>query len=104
MKQKEGKVMNKPLRLSKKTAKEIVKKVLGVSGNALVRDIHGYDTYEMKQGELFVRVENDWRERNGLYVLEIFPPFDTAPPLRMYFHPDTLEEDTDAEEKWRAAK
>lgn len=96
--------MNKQLRLTKKTAKEIVKKVLGVSGDALVRDVRGCDTYEMKQGELLIKVENDWYERNGLYVLEIHPPFVTVPTMRMYFHPDTLEEDTDAEEKWRTAK
>lgn len=92
--------MYKPLRLTKETAKKIVKKVLGVSGNGLVKNEDGSDTYEMKQGELIIKVENDWYEENGLYVLEISHNSFVLTTMRMYFRPDTLEEDMEAEEKW----
>ena len=96
--------MNKPLRLSKKTAKEIVRKVFGQSFGHLEKDEDGGDIYRMNIGELSVTVENDWFERNGLYVVNIAAHSHSVNHMQMYFRPDTLEEDTDAEEKWRTAK
>ena len=98
--------MNKPLRLAKKTAKELVRKVFGQPFGYLEKDKDSGDAdiYRMNIGELSVTVENDWFERNGLYVVHIAAHSHSVNHMRMYFRPDTLEEDTDAEEKWRAAK
>ena len=88
------------VQLNKKMAKELLKKVLGVSGSALMKDKtgDGADIYRMAMGELNITVENDWFERNGLFVLTIGS---TTQHMRLYFHPDTLEEDYEAEEAWK---
>ena len=93
--------MNRNLvQLNKKVAKELVKKVLGVSGAGLTKEEtgDGADIYRMTMGELNITVENDWFGRNGLFVLTIF---NTTQCMRLYFHPDTLEEDYEAEEAWK---
>ena len=88
------------VQLNKKTAKELVKKVLGVSGSVLQKDKtgDGADIYRMTIGELNITVENDWLGRNGLFVLTIDS---RTQHMRLYFRPDTLEEDFEAEEEWK---
>lgn len=96
--------MNRNLvRLNKKTAKKLVKKVLGVSGAALMKEETGnnVDVYHMTMGELDITVENDWYEKNGLFVLIISS---VMVRMQLYFRPDTLEEDYDAEEAWEKEK
>lgn len=95
--------MDKPLRLSKKTAKELIKKVFGAALGNLEKDKanDGVDIYRMVIGELSVIVQNDWYEKNGLYVVHIEAPLHSVNDMRMYFRPDTLEEDIYAEENWR---
>ena len=54
----------------------------------------------MTLGRFEITVENDWLERNGLYVLEISS--ETGEATRFYYDPDTLEENCEAEDKNRA--
>ncbi len=44
----------------------------------------------MTLGRFEITVENDWLERNGLYVLEISS--ETGEATRFYYDPDTLKE------------
>lgn len=60
----------------------------------------GVYIYKMTLGRFEITVENDWFERNGLYVLEISSG--TGEAMRLYYDPDTLEENCEAEDKNRA--
>ena len=90
-------------RLDKKTEKALVKRVLGVSGAGLTKEEtgNGADIYHMTMGELQIKVENDWYGQTDLFIMNIFAPMSASDPIGLYFRPDTLEEDFEAEEKWK---
>lgn len=92
-------------RLNKKMAQALVKRVLGVSGAELTKEEtgDGADIYHMTMGELKIEVENDWFGQRDLFILSIVAPMSAYNPMRLFFHPDTLEEDYAAEEEWRKA-
>ena len=60
----------------------------------------GVYIYKMTLGRFEITVENDWLERNGLYELE--KSSETGEATRLYYDPDTLEENCEAEDKNRA--
>ncbi len=84
----------------------MIRRVIGISASTLVKDKTRaeVDIYRMNMGELTIKVENDWFERNRLYALSIDAPMSAAHTMRFYFRPDTLEEDTEAEERWKTAE
>ena len=90
-------------KLDKKTAKALVKRVLGVSGAGLSKEETGdeADIYHMTMGELEITVENDWFGQTDRFILSISAPMSAYDPMRLYFHSDTLEEDQAAEEGWK---
>ena len=91
-------------RLNKKTAQKLVKQVLGISGAALTKEETGdeADIYHMTMGELKIKVENDWFGKTDLFIINISAPRSVHDNvIRLYFHPDTLEEDWEAEEAWK---
>ena len=90
-------------RLDKKTAKALVKRVLGVSGAGLTKEEtgNGVDIYNMTMGELQIKVENDWFGQTDLFIMNISVPVHAPESIRLYFRPDTLEEDWKAEEEWK---
>lgn len=106
MKRRAGEDMNKSLRLSKKTAKEIIRKVFGTVIGSLEKDKTNdeADIYRMNIGELSVTVQNDWFEKNGLFVVHITAPLHSVNDMRLYFEPETLAENIDAEYRWRITK
>ena len=95
---------NKGLRLTQKTAKALIQRELNLSASRLKteRAEGGVYIYKMTLGRFEITVENDWFERNGLYVLEISSG--TGEAMRLYYDPDTLEENCEAEDKNRAEK
>lgn len=95
--------MNKPIRLTKKTATALIKQELGISAGDLKRSDYGPGIsyiYELQLGRYTVSVENYWHERNGLIVFEIRDPMGMG-TIHKYFHPDTLEEDFEAGDRYR---
>lgn len=93
---------NKGVRLTQKTAKALIQRELNLSASRLKteRAEGGVYIYKMTLGRFEITVENDWFERNGLYVLEISSG--TGEAMRLYYDPDTLEENCEAEDKNRA--
>ena len=97
--------MNKPLFLSKKTAKELIKRELGVSASVLkelgVVPEAGVYMYEFSLGTYTVIVRNDWaRKRDHLIELEIMA-IAGGGSIHRFFDPETLEEDFKAGEEYR---
>ena len=93
---------NACVRLTQKTAKALIQRELNLSASRLKteRAEGGVYIYKMTLGRFEITVENDWFERNGLYVLEISSG--TGEAMRLYYDPDTLEENCEAEDKNRA--
>lgn len=60
----------------------------------------GVYIYKMTLGRFEVTVENDWFERNGLYTIGVAS--NAGEGMRLFYDPDTLEENYEAEEKNRA--
>lgn len=87
-------------RLTLKTARALIKQELNLHGNLTVeRAGDGVYIYVMQQGNFEITVSNDWYERNGRISLTVMHRF--AGTVQMYFDPDTLEEDGEAEDKYR---
>ena len=93
---------NACVRLTQKTAKALIQRELNLSASRLKKERAkgGAYIYKMTLGRFEITVENDWFERNGLYVLEISSG--TGEAMRLYYDPDTLEENCEAEDKNRA--
>lgn len=93
---------NAGVRLTLKTAKALVQQELNLSAARLKaeRATGGVYIYKMTLGRFEVTVENDWFERNGLYVLEISSGMGET--MRLYYDPDMLKENYEAEDKNRA--
>ena len=83
---------NACVRLTQKTAKALIQRELNLSASRLKKERAegGVYIYKMTLGRFEITVENDWFERNGLYVLEISSG--TGEAMRLYYDPDTLEE------------
>lgn len=87
-------------RLTLKTARELIKKEFGIRGNLTVEEAgNGVYIYKMDMGRFEVTVSNDWYEQNGLITMCVM--HDSGESIRLYFEPDALQEDYDAEEKHR---
>lgn len=97
-----SKKANKQLRITMKTAKTLVRRVLGVSGTGLHGELwHDGMQYEMKLGELMVEVKPYRYGRNKTAIsVHLTAGFDGA--MRLCFEPETLEEDCEAEKAWLA--
>lgn len=87
-------------RLTQKTARALIKQELNLRGDLVVRPAGtGAYIYDMRTGKFKITVSNDWYEQNGLVSMQVTHRF--AGTIQMYFDPDTLEEDFDAEDKYR---
>lgn len=87
-------------RLTMKTAQELIKKEFGHRGELTVEKAgNGVYIYKMQMGRFEVTVANDWYEQNGLIVMCVM--HDGGESIRLFFEPDGLQEDYDAEEKYR---
>lgn len=87
-------------RLTLKTARALIKQEFGVHGDLTVeRAEGGVYIYKMQHGRFEITVSNDWFEKNGLIDMRI--AHESAGSIQMFFDPDTLEEDYDAEVKHR---
>lgn len=83
-------------RLTKKTALELVKREFGISGKLVTEKAgHGVYIYKMDMGRFEVTVSNDWYEQNGL--VSMWVRHDGGTSIHLYFQPETLEEDCQAE-------
>ena len=91
------------IRLTLKTAKALVRRELGISAAALTTECAGEGVYiyKMPLGRLNITVENDWYEQNGLYAVTVSAPMGES--IRSYYHPESLEEDYGAGDRYRAA-
>ena len=88
--------MKKTIKLTKKTAEELVRKVLGVSGKLETRtQTSEICIFKMQVGEMEVSIENDWHKRNGLFLMQISFPY-SGSVTWLYFDPVTLEADLHA--------
>ena len=90
--------MRKTVKLTAKTAKALVKKVLGISGKELEKDktAPGVDIYRMRTDVLEVVVSNDWYNENGRYKV-VISSCGADGDIWLYFWPETLEEDWETE-------
>lgn len=87
-------------RLTMKTARALIKQEFGVHGNlAVERAEGGVYIYKMQHGHFEITVSNDWFEKNGLISMSVM--HESAGSIQMFFDPETLQEDCDAEEKYR---
>jgi hypothetical protein len=87
-------------RLTQKTARELIKKEFGFCGKLTVeRAGNGVYIYKMDMGRFEVTLSNDWYEKNGLIDMHVI--HDGGGSIWMYFEPDTLQEEYEAEEKRR---
>lgn len=84
--------MYKPLKLTKKTAKEIIGKALGIRDISGCKVAPGVYRYTASIGCLEIMCENDWLNHNGRYKLTISDP-EGGSAIKMYFHPDTMNRD-----------
>lgn len=76
---------NACVRLTQKTAKALIQRELNLSASRLKteRAEGGVYIYKMTLGRFEITFENDWFERNGLYVLEISSG--TGEAMRLYY-------------------
>ena len=91
--------MRKTIRLTAATAKALVKKALGVSGQGLEREKTNpvMCIYKMRIGALEIKVSNDWYRKNGRY--EVVISSEASGNIWLYFFPETLEEDWEEEQR-----
>lgn len=94
---------NKNVRLTLKAAKALIQKEFNLSAARLETECAsgGAYIYKMPLGRFEIKVENDWFERNGLYVITLSSGGGEA--IRIYYNPDTLEEDYKAGDAYRAS-
>ena len=95
----------KTVKLTLKTAKEIVKRELDISAGSL-RPSTGMTEdvcrYEMTMGRTRIIVENDWFSNDGLFSLSI--SHCSGGSIKIFFQPSTLKENYEAGDKYRSAK
>lgn len=90
--------MVKPVKLTKKTAWELISRIhsqLNISNDAAAPEVAIFRASTGPEG-LEIRCENDWFNHNGRIRLTISDPTGEN-FVRMYFHPDTLNRDYVAE-------
>lgn len=82
---------NACVRLTQKTAKALIQRELNLSASRLKKERAkgGVYIYKMTLGRFEITVENDWFERNGLYVLEISSG--TGEAMRLYADGEACE-------------
>ena len=86
--------------LTLKTARALIKQEFDLHGSFTVeRAEGGVYIYKMQMGRFEVTVENDWFEHNGLIVMEVSSGMGET--MRLYYEPDTLKENFEAEGKNR---
>lgn len=91
----------KGFRLTQKAARELIKKEIGIAGKLEVeRAGDGVYIYIMRTGRIEITVSNDWYERNGLIDMQI-THVGGGGSMQLYFEPNALQEDYDAEDKHR---
>lgn len=91
-------------RLTPKTARTLIKKEFGFTslptGKLEVeRAEDGVYIYTMHLGRFAVTIQNDWYEQNGLIDMRVLHKCGES--FHLYFEPDALQEDYEAEEKRR---
>lgn len=87
--------------LTLKTAQALIKQELNLNAKFTVeRAGDGVYIYVMRMGFIEVTVSNDWYEHNGLISMNVRHN-GIGMSMQMYFDPDTLQEDFEAEEKYR---
>lgn len=89
--------MNHPIKLTKETAKKVIRKVLPY-GKVETRT-PGI-SYVCDCGMITVYCDSDWFTRNGKIHVRIQADM-VIGTLTMFFDPGTLERDYNAEDKWR---
>lgn len=83
-------------RLTLKTARELALKVTGTAKGLAKDKETALDIYEMRLGELFVKIQYDWYG-SGRISVSVDNHFGRA--IYMLFNPETLEEDFEAEDR-----
>lgn len=84
-------------RLTLKTARELVRREMGISPAALRRvDLYSSEAclYEMTAGRFDVKVMNGWSDGSRNFILQISSC--SGQSIRLFYDPKTLEEDFDA--------
>lgn len=94
---------NSGVRLTLKTAKALIHKEFKLTAAQLKTECAGEGVYiyKMPLGRFEITVENDWFERNGLYVLTLSSNMGDS--MRIYYDPATLEENCEAGDAHRAS-
>lgn len=96
--------MYKPLRLTKKTAQELINRICprlnitrepGFWGSPPTPDVAIFRAKTSSDG-LDICCENDWDAKNGRIRLTIS---DGGDRITQFYHPDTLKRDYDAEQR-----
>lgn len=85
------------MKLTKETAKKVIRKVLP-RGEVLTRTPG--ESYVCYSGMLTVYCNSDWFTRNGKICVHVRVDMADA-MITLFFDPETLERDYDAEDKWR---
>lgn len=87
-------------RLTLKTARELIKKEFSINGKLTTEQAgNGVYIYKMGMGRFEVTVSNDWYEQNGLIDMRVM--HDSGETIHLYFDPETLWEDYEAEDRRR---
>ncbi len=90
--------MYKPVKLSRMTATRLMVQVIGPGVKPLLSEPGaGATVYKAERGCLEICCENDWYNHNGRIRLTITDGIG-GNQIRMYFHPDTLNRDFEAED------
>ena len=85
-------------RLPLKTARELALKVTGTAKGIAKDETLPIDLYEMRLGELFVKIRYDWY---GSGCISVSVDNNSGRALYMLFNAETLEQDFEAEERQR---
>ncbi|WP_347002285.1 hypothetical protein [Anaerotruncus colihominis] len=85
-------------RLTLKTARALALKVVGTAKGLEKDKTLAVDLYEMRLGELFVKIRRDWY---GSGCISVSVDSNSGRALYMLFNPETLEQDFEAEERQR---
>ena len=86
--------MIKNIKLTAKTAKALIKQELNLSATGLVctSNIDGMIIYELSQGNITIKVENDWQHHDGMIHMVIAYGFGSSlNRIDRCFHPVSLE-------------
>lgn len=86
------------IKLTMKTARTLVKKAIGISGQGLEKEKTNpvMNIYRMTTDVLEIVVSNDWLKKDGRYELRL-SSIGGGGTIWLYFWPETLEEDWKAE-------